>query len=365
MDLETLRHSTSHVLAQAVKELWPDASLGIGPAIEEGFYYDFDKKEPFVPEDLEKIESKMREIVKKDYKFERQELKKDEAAKLFEKLGEKYKVELIKEIPDATVTVYKDGPFSDLCRGPHIESTGKVKVFKLLSIAGAYWRGDEHNPMLQRIYGTAFESKAELDAYLKVLEEAKLRDHRKLGRELGLFSFEEEWGPGLVLWHPKGALIRKTIEDFWRREHLKNGYEFVFTPHIGRQQLWKTSGHLEFYKDYMYSPMDIEKEKYIVKPMNCPAHILIYKSKTRSYRDLPIRFAELGTVYRYEKSGVLHGLMRVRGFTQDDAHIFCDEERLEEEVAGVLEFTFGMLGAFGFTSYDIFVSTMPEKHEGA
>ncbi len=365
-NLETLRHSTSHVLAQAVKELWPEAKLGIGPAIEEGFYYDFDKPTPFVPEDLAKIESKMAEIIKKDYKFERQELKKEAALALFDGMGEKYKVELIKDIPDEKVATYKDGGFIDLCRGPHVESTGRIKAFKLLSIAGAYWKGSEKNPMLQRIYGTAFESRKDLDEHLKLLEEAKLRDHRKLGRELGLFSIEEEWGPGLVLWHPKGALIRKIIEDFWRDEHLKSGYEFVYTPHIGRMDLWKTSGHLEFYKEYMYSPVEIENQKYMIKPMNCPAHILIYRSKTRSYRDLPIRFAELGTVYRHEKSGVLHGLMRVRGFTQDDAHIFCESlERLEDEIRGVLKLTLAMLGAFGFSDYDIYVSTMPEKHVGS
>src|SRR3989338_1349690 len=282
MNLETLRHSTSQVLAQAVKELWPETKLGIGTAIEDGFYYDFDKKEPFVPEDLAKIELKMQEIIKADYSFEAREMKKEKALELFEGMGEKYKAELIKEIPEPAVTVYKDGPFLDLCRGPHVESTGRIKVFKLLSIAGAYWRGSEKNPMFQRIYGTAFESKKELDAYLKLLEEAKLRDHRKLGRELGLFSIEDEWGPGLVLWHPKGALIRKIIEDFWRDEHLKNGYEFVYTPHMGRLDLWKTSGHLEFYKDYMYSPVEIDGQKYMVKPMNCPAHILIYRSRTRS-----------------------------------------------------------------------------------
>lgn len=363
MDLSTLRHSCSHVLAEAVKELWPQTKLGIGPSIEDGFYYDFDKAEPFVDADLARIEEKMREIIARDEPFVREDLPKADAAALFEK--ERYKVALLGEIPDATVSVYRTGAqFLDLCRGPHIESTGKIRAFKLLSVAGAYWKGDEKNPMLQRVYGTAFDSREDLERYLKMLEEAKARDHRKLGRELDLFSIEEDWGPGLVFWHPKGAMLRKVIEDFWREEHLRNGYEFVNIPHLGRAELWKRSGHLEFYKDYMYAPMDVEKDKYIVKPMNCPGHILIYKSQTRSYRDLPVRFAELGTVYRYEKSGVLHGLMRVRGFTQDDAHIFCDTERLEEEIVGVLRLTFSMLGAFGFRSYDIYLSTMPEKHVG-
>jgi len=365
MDLSTLRHSCSHVLAEAVKELWPGTRLGIGPSIEDGFYYDFDKAEPFTEADLTHIEEKMREIIGRDEPFVREELPKPDVVALFDRAKERYKVALLGEIPDATVSVYRTGSsFVDLCRGPHLPSTGKIGAFKLLSVAGAYWKGDEKNPMLQRIYGTAFDSREALEKHLVMLEEAKARDHRKLGRELGLFSIEEEWGPGLVFWHPKGAMLRKVIEDFWREEHLKNGYEFVNIPHLGRAALWKTSGHLDFYRDYMYAPMDVEKDKYIVKPMNCPGHILIYKSQTRSYRDLPVRFAELGTVYRYEKSGVLHGLMRVRGFTQDDAHIFCDAARLEEEIVGVLRFTFFMLGAFGFRSYDIYLSTMPEKHVG-
>ena len=363
--LEILRHSTSHVLAHAVKELYPDVKIAIGPAIEEGFYYDFDRKTPFTPDDLAKIEEKMADIIKKDLKFVREELKKEDAVKIFEKMGETYKCEILKDIPEEKVTIYKDGDFTDLCRGPHIESTGQIKAFKLLSVAGAYWRGDEKNQMLQRIYGTAFETKTDLADYLKILEEAKARDHRKLGRELDLFSIQEDWGPGLVFWHPKGALMRRIIEDFWKNEHVNNGYSFVNIPHIGRINMWQTSGHLQFYKDYMYSPMEIEKEQYIIKPMNCPGHILIYKSRTRSYRDLPIRFAELGTVYRYEKSGVLHGLMRVRGFTQDDAHIFCDTERLESEIINVLKLTFQILNAFGFKSYNVYISTMPEKHVGS
>ncbi len=364
MDPATLRHSTSHVLAQAVQDLYPGTKLAIGPAIEDGFYYDFDRPEPFTPDDLAKIEVRMREIIARDLKFVRLEMSKGDAVALFTKRGEHYKVELLKEIPDVKVSAYQDGDFIDLCRGPHIESTGKIGAFKLLSVAGAYWRGDEKNPMLQRIYGTAFETKEELDRYITLLEEAKARDHRKIGKELDLFSIQDEWGPGLVFWHPKGAMLRKTIEDFWRNEHLTHGYEFVYIPHAGKIDLWRKSGHLEFYKDYMYSPMELDQDKYIIKPMNCPGHILIYKSKTRSYRDLPIRFAELGTVYRYEKSGVLHGLMRVRGFTQDDAHIFCDAETLRDEIVGVLRLTFSMLRSFGFRSYDVYLSTMPEKHVG-
>jgi threonyl-tRNA synthetase len=351
-------------MAQAVKEIWPDTKLAIGPAIEEGFYYDFDKKEPFVPQDLEKIEKKMHEIIKRDLKFQREELPVKDAIKLFKGLKEKYKVELLEEIADKKVSVYKQGDFIDLCRGPHLESTGKIKAFKLLSIAGAYWRGDEKNAMLQRIYGTAFFTKEELDKFLFVQEEAKRRDHRKIGKDLDLFSIQDEMGAGLVFWHPKGALIRRIIEDYWKDEHTRRGYQFVNIPHIGRIDLWKTSGHLEFYKEYMYSPMDIDKQKYIIKPMNCPGHILIYKNQTHSYREMPIRLAELGTVYRYERSGVLHGLMRVRGFTQDDAHIFCTEGQLKDEILSVLDLTFTMLGKFGFKEYDIFVSTMPAKHVG-
>lgn len=364
MDLEILRHSTAHVMAQAVKELWPKTKLGIGPAIEEGFYYDFDRNEPFTPEDLEKIEGRMRDIVSKDLKFERQQFTKKEALKVFKKLREIYKVELINEIDDKKVSIYKQGNFVDLCRGPHLKSTGELKAFKLTSIAGAYWRGSEKNKMLQRIYGTAFQTEGELKRYLESLEEAKRRDHRRLGKDLELFEINEEIGPGLVLWYPKGALVRKIIEDFWRDEHLKKGYELINIPHIAKRDLWKKSGHLDFYQDFIYSPMDVEGQSYILKPMNCPGHILIYKSKVRSYRELPIRWAELGTVYRYEKSGVLHGLMRVRGFTQDDAHIFCHPDQLESEIIGVIKLATFMLGAFGFKEYEIYLSTKPPKHVG-
>jgi len=352
-------------MAQAVKELWPDTKLGIGPAIEDGFYYDFDKKEPFTPDDLEKIEKKMVQIIKSNVKFQREDISRKDAIKLFKGLKEKYKIELIEEILDENLSVYRQGDFVDLCRGPHIESTGKVKAFKLLNIAGAYWRGSEKNAMLQRIYGTAFPTKEELDKFIFLQEEAKRRDHRKIGKDLDLFSIQDEMGAGLVFWHPKGALIRKIIEDYWKDVHIRSGYELVNIPHIGRIDLWKTSGHWEFYRDYMYSPMDIDEQKYIIKPMNCPGHILIYKCQTHSYREMPIRFAELGTVYRYERSGVLHGLMRVRGFTQDDAHIFCRESQIKDEILSVLNLTFEMLEKFGFKEYDIYVSTMPEKHVGS
>jgi len=365
MDLSTLRHSASHIMAQAVKELWPDTGLGIGPAIDDGFYYDFDKKEPFAPEDLERIEKKMQDIIKRNIRFERQELSKKDAIKLFKGLKEKYKVELLDEIPEEVVSVYKQGEFIDLCRGPHLESTSKLKVFKLLSIAGAYWKGSEKNAMLQRIYGTAFLTKEDLDKFIFMQEEAKRRDHRKIGKDLDLFSIQDEMGTGLVFWHPKGAFIRKLIEDYWKEEHVKRGYQLVNIPHIGKVDLWKTSGHWEFYREYMYSPMEVDEQKYIIKPMNCPGHILIYKSKLHSYREMPIKFAEMGTVYRYERSGVLHGLMRVRGFTQDDAHIFCTEAQVKEEIAKILDLTFEMLGKFGFGEYDIYVSTMPEKHVGS
>jgi len=352
-------------MAQAVKELWPDTGLGIGPAIDDGFYYDFDKKEPFAPEDLERIEKKMQDIIKRNIRFERQELSKKDAIKLFKGLKEKYKVELLDEIPEEVVSVYKQGEFIDLCRGPHLESTSKLKVFKLLSIAGAYWKGSEKNAMLQRIYGTAFLTKEDLDKFIFMQEEAKRRDHRKIGKDLDLFSIQDEMGTGLVFWHPKGAFIRKLIEDYWKEEHVKRGYQLVNIPHIGKVDLWKTSGHWEFYREYMYSPMEVDEQKYIIKPMNCPGHILIYKSKLHSYREMPIKFAEMGTVYRYERSGVLHGLMRVRGFTQDDAHIFCTEAQVKEEIAKILDLTFEMLGKFGFGEYDIYVSTMPEKHVGS
>lgn len=363
MELSTLRHSASHVMAHAVKNLFPDAKIAIGPSIEDGFYYDFDVKTPFTPEDIERISGEMAKIIKGKTEFIRKEVSRDEALKLF--ADEPYKTELINELPEGeTISVYEENGFLDLCRGPHIANTGEVKAYRLLSAAGAYWRGDEKNQMLQRIYGTAFETQEELDAHMLRLEEAEKRDHRKLGRELDLFSIQEEAGPGLVFWHPKGALVRKLIEDYWRSEHYANGYELVMTPHIARQELWKVSGHLDFYSENMYQPMEVEGQPYLVKPMNCPFHMLIYKSKVRSYRELPIRWAELGTVYRYERSGVLHGLMRVRGFTQDDAHIICTREQLDSETKRVMEFVLMILKRFGFSEYEVYVSTRPEHSVG-
>ena len=362
---EIYRHSTSHIMAHAVKELFPEVKFAIGPATEEGFYYDFDRAEHFAPEDLEKIEKRMKEIIKQNKPFIRKEIARDEATALFREMDEPYKVALLEDISDDTVSLYEEGGFVDLCRGPHLPRTGRVKAFKLLSIAGAYWRGSEKNKMLQRIYGTAFDTKEELKSYLDYLEEVKKRDHRKLGKELDLFSISEEIGPGLILWHPNGAIIRKTIEDFWRDEHLKADYKILFSPHIARLHLWQTSGHWDFYRENMYSPMEIDEIAYELKPMNCPFHIDIYKSQLRSYRHLPLRYAELGTVYRYERSGTLHGLMRVRGFTQDDAHIFCREDQLEDEIVSILDFTLFILGTFGFESYDIYLSTRPEKYVGA
>jgi threonyl-tRNA synthetase len=363
--LRILRHSTSHVMAQAVKDLFPEAQPTIGPSIEEGFYYDFDYPPGFSNEDLERITERMQEIIKEDLKFQREVLSREEALKLFEEREEKYKVELIEEIPDKEVSLYRQGDFIDLCRGPHLPSTGRINSFKLLSIAGAYWRGKEDNPMLQRIYGTAFPTREKLQEHLRKLDEVKKRDHRRLGKELDLFSIQEEAGSGLVLWHPKGARIRNIIEQFWQEEHYRAGYEMVFSPHIARLDLWNTSGHLDFYRENMYSPMEIDKVKYEIKPMNCPFHILIYKSRLRSYRELPIRWAELGTVYRYERSGVLHGLMRVRGFTQDDAHIFCRPDQLKDEIIGVLNLTLFILESFGFRDYDVYLSTRPEKYVGS
>jgi threonyl-tRNA synthetase len=364
-DLQTLRHSASHIMASAVVELFPGTKLGIGPAIEEGFYYDFDIPTKISEDDLPKIEQKMREIIEKDYKFLRQEISKEEAIKLFKEKTEPYKLELLQEIPEDKVSIYVHNNFVDLCRGPHIESTGQLKYFKLLSVSGAYWRGDEKNPQLTRIYGTAFFTKEELDDYLNKLEEAKKRDHRKLGKELELFEiFEEKFGSGLVFWLPKGAVIRKIIEDYLREFHLKNGYQIVYTPHIARSTLWEISGHLGFYSEYMFSPMDVEGQKYIIKPMNCPGHVLIYKSKLHSYKELPIRLFELGTVYRYERSGVLHGLMRVRGFTQDDAHIFCTPENVENEILALLDTVVKVLNKFSFKEYNIKLSTRPEKFIG-
>ncbi len=361
---EVFWHSTSHVMAQAVQTLFPEAKLAIGPSIEQGFYYDFEKREPFTPGDLEKIEKKMHQIVKENHAFVRKEVPKSEAIRFFQEKGEKYKVELISELEDEKVVLYQHDDFVDMCRGPHLPFTGIIKNFKLTSIAGAYWRGSEKNPMLQRIYGISFPSKEELNGYLQRMAEIKRRDHRILGKELELFSIQDEIGPGLVLWHPKGAQVRKIIEDFWVEEHQKNGYQLIYTPHVARLNLWAKSGHTGFYQEYMYSPMVVEDVEYQLKPMNCPFHILIYKSKIRSYRDLPFKLAELGTCYRYERSGVLHGLMRVRGFTMDDAHIFCQLEQLEEEVLKLLNFSLSFLRTLGFEKYEIYLSTRPEKFIG-
>jgi threonyl-tRNA synthetase len=349
-------------MAQAVIELFPGVKLGIGPAIENGFYYDFDMPEQITPEDLPKIEKKMKEIIKSNQKFERVSMKKVEAIKLMEERGEKYKIELLHEIEDDTVSLYKNGDFIDLCRGPHIESASQIKAFKLLSIAGAYWHGIETNPVMQRIYGTVFNTVKELDEYLKSLEEAKKRDHRRLGKDLDLFSIHEDAGTGFVYYHPKGATVRNIIETFLKDENLKRGYELVNIPHVAKVDLWNTSGHTNYYRENMYF-MQIDKQDYVIKPMNCPGHILIYKRKLNSYRDLPVRFFELGTVYRYEKSGVLHGLLRVRGFTQDDAHIFCRIDQLESEIIDVLEFIDYTMKVFGF-EYEVNLSTRPEKFAG-
>jgi len=360
--LERMRHSASHIMAEAVQSLFPEAKFGIGPIIENGFYYDFELPRPLTPEDLPVIENKMKEIISQNVPFVTEEMSKDKARKLFD--TQPYKLELIDEIPDTTVTIYKQGSFTDLCRGPHLASTGEVKSFKLTHLAGAYWRGDEKRPMLQRIYGVAFESQKELDDYLSWQAEVTKRDHRKLGKELDLFSTHEEIGPGLICWHPRGAMIRQIIEDFWKAEHIKRGYDIIYTPHIAKLDLWKTSGHWEFYRDYLFSPMEIEGQQYLLRPMNCLGHILIYKSKLRSYRNLPLRYAELGTVYRYERTGVLYGLARVRGFTQDDAHIFCRPDQVEEEVLGVLNLAQLMMSSFGFDEYELLLSTRPEKYAG-
>jgi len=363
---EVYRHTSTHIMAQAVKELFPKAQLTIGPALEDGFYYDFAYDLPFTPEDLEKIEARAREIIKRDLPIERTEFSKQEAIEFFKARGEAYKVELIEGFPDnELISAYSQGEFVDLCRGPHLPTTGHVGAFKLLNTAGAYWRGDERNPMLQRIYGTSFPTQAELDAHLARLEEIKRRDHRKVGKELDLITIQDEIGPGLVLWHPKGALIRLLIENFWREQHLKNGYDLVYSPHVARLDLWKTSGHVDYYRDNMFTPMKVEASEYQLKPMNCPFHIMIYKSHLRSYRDLPIRYGELGTVYRYERTGVLHGLLRVRGFTQDDAHLFCRPDQIESEVGRVLDFTFFILRTFGFTGFEVYLSTRPEKAVGS
>ena len=376
-DLHRLRHSVSHVMAQAVLEKFPEGKVAIGPPIEKGFYYDFELPRPLTPEDLEEFESRMREIIAEGHDFVYQEVSEGEAREIF---GEQpYKLELIDGIVSAgtdeygepldeapKLSIYRSGSFVDLCRGPHVENTKEINpdAIKLLNVAGAYWRGDERRPMLQRIYGTAWESAQELEEFLAWQEEVEKRDHRRLIKDLDLLSFHEEGGAGLAYWHPMGGRIRQVIEDFWRARHREGDYEIVYTPHIGKAQLWQQSGHLGFYRESMYSPMDIDGAEYFLKPMNCPFHILMYKTGLRSYRELPLRWAELGTVYRYERSGVLHGLMRVRGFTQDDAHIFCTPEQIEDEVLRVLRFSLDLLRAFGFADFHVFLSTMPEKHVG-
>jgi len=379
--LHRVRHSASHVMAQAVLEKFPEGEFAIGPAIDTGFYYDFDLPRPLTPEDLEEIEQRMREIIDEDYDFVRREVDEEEARQIFE--DQPYKQELIDDIVSGGVdehgepiegevelSVYRHGSFVDLCRGPHVDNTSEINpdALKLLNVAGAYWRGDERRPMLQRIYGTVWETEEQLDEFLEWREEVEERDHRRLIKELDLLSFHEEGGPGLAYWHPKGGRIRQVIEDFWRARHREGGYEIVFTPHIGKAQLWEQSGHLDFYQEGMYSPMDVDGVDYYLKPMNCPFHILIYKSDLRSYRDLPLRWAELGTVYRYERSGVLHGLLRVRGFTQDDAHIFCTPDQIEEEILRVLDFSLSMLRSFGFEEFKVQLSVRdpdtPGKYAG-
>ena len=363
--LETMRHSAAHVMAAAVRRLWPDALFDIGPDTADGFYYDFDLSHRLTVEDFPAIEAEMAKIVAENAPFVREEKTRAEVWDLMSKRGQKYKLERLADIPEGeTISLYHCGDFTDLCRGPHVPGTGAIQAFKLTSVAGAYFRGDEKNQMMQRLYGTAFLSQADLDAHLKLLEEAKLRDHRTLGRDLDLFSIQENVGPGLVHWHPKGARIRATIEEFWRREHYRAGYEMLYTPHIGRAGLWETSGHLGFYSENMYAPMDIDEQRYYIKPMNCPFHIQIYKTHKRSYRELPLRWAELGTVYRYERAGVLHGLMRVRGFTQDDAHIYCTEEQVESEVRECVRFAIAMWKAFGFEDITAYLATRPEKAVG-
>ncbi|MCX6741498.1 MAG: threonine--tRNA ligase, partial [Candidatus Parcubacteria bacterium] len=387
-DIEVIRHSTSHLLAAAVLELFPETKFGIGPVITNGFYYDFDLPRTLTPEDLPKIEQKMRQLIKHAVKFARKEMSTDEAIEMFKKINQNYKVELLEDIKNHgttklneegehemvadknnIVSVYQTGGFIDLCRGPHVNSTQSLGAFKLTKIAGAYWRGNEKNKMLQRVYGVAFAAQKELDDYLKLLEEAEKRDHRRIGKDLDLFSIDDYVGPGLVLWHPKLSIVREEIELYWRKEHRKRGYQYVYTPHIGLSNLWETSGHLETFQEGMYPPMSMiekdakEKTKYYIKPMNCPFHIRIYKSQLRSYRDLPMRLCELGSVYRSEKSGVLHGMLRVRGFTQDDAHIFCTPDQIEEQILEVVDFVDKIMKTFDF-NYKMMISTKPEKAVG-
>jgi threonyl-tRNA synthetase len=362
-DLEKLRHSSAHVMAAAVCRLFDNVQLDIGPSTEDGFYYDFDLETRITPEDFERIEAEMQNIIDEDVAFECIEVSRDEAKEILK--DQKYKLERLADIPDGDpITFYSCGEFQDLCRGPHVESTGKLRAFQIMNIAGSYFRGHETNPMLQRLYGTAFTNPKQLRLYLKQVAEAKKRDHRRLGKDLDLFSISENVGPGLVNWHPKGARIRSTIEDFWKKEHFKNGYDLVYTPHIGKANLWETSGHLDFYREGMFAAMDVDGQEYFAKPMNCPFHVEIYKTGLRSYRELPLRWAELGTVYRYEKAGTLHGLFRVRGFTQDDAHIFCTVEQIEDEVKEVIRFCNFIWKTFGFTEVKAYLSTRPEKAVG-
>lgn len=360
---QKIRHSAAHVMADAVMQLFPDAKIGIGPPTKDGFYYDFEVTHPFTPDDLEKIEKRMTEIISKNHSFEKSTISRNDAENKFEQ--QPYKIELIENLDsDVPISTYSHGTFEDLCQGPHVETTADICAFKLLTVAGAYWRGNEKNPMLQRIYGTAFESSEALEEHLHNLEEAEKRDHRILGRSLDLFSTHDEIGPGLTVWNPKGAMLRSIVEQYWRDLHIQHNYQPVYSPHIGRSNLWETSGHLGFYNENMYAPMEIDEQQYYLKPMNCPFHIMVYKSSLRSYRELPLKLSELGTVYRYERSGVLHGLMRVRGFTQDDAHIFCMPDQIEDEIGKVLDLTFELLDAFGFNNYSIALSTRPEKYVG-
>jgi threonyl-tRNA synthetase len=361
---ETYWHTTSHIMAHALTELFPGIKLAIGPPIRDGFYYDVEPPRSLTPEDLEEIERRMEDIIRRDLPLTREELPREEAIELYRRMDQPYKVELLEEIEEPTVSLYRQGDFVDLCRGPHLASTGEVKAFKLLGLAGAYWRGDEKGPMLQRIYGISFDSRERLDEYLRLREEAEKRDHRRLGRELDLFSFHEEAGPGVVFYHPRGAVLRKVIEDFLEEEHRRRGYLRVVTPHLYKGDLWRVSGHMDYYRENMYT-FEKEGSDYVVKPMNCPGHLLIYRTQPRSYRDLPLKFFELGTVYRYERSGVLHGLMRVRGFTQDDAHIFCTEEQLSGEIYDCLDFAFSSLRTFGFTDFEVNLSTRPEHFVGS
>ena len=364
-NLDMIRHSAAHLMAAAVKELYKDVKFDIGPATESGFYYDFEMEHTLTAEDLKAIEKAMKKMIGRKVEFTRFEMSREEAMKMLTEAGQTFKIERLKDIPEGeVVSFYQCGDFVDLCRGPHVNNAGEIGAVKLLSVAGSYFKGDEKNPMLQRIYGTAFNSQEEMTAYFKMIEEAQKRDHRKLGTELDLFSFSDNVGPGLVLWHPKGAFIRNTFETFWKQEHYKNGYDLLYTPHIGQSILWETSGHLDFYREGMYSSMEIDEKDYYVKPMNCPFHIEVYQSRLRSYRELPCRWAELGTVYRFEKSGALHGLLRVRGFTQDDAHIICTQEQIEDEIYEVLRFSLSIWKAFGFTEIKPYLSTRPAKAVG-